>query len=586
MHKLAGLLPYFRPYRARLAAGIVSIFLGASVGLLSPLLVGRAIDALKDDISRRVLVQYGLLLIGVTIVQGIFSFSQRMLLVTMSRQIEYDLGNDFFRHLERLDPAYYQRNSTGDLMARATNDLASVRMVCGPAIMYSTNTLVSATGALVFMLYVHPGLTFLALLPLPFAAAVTRIFGRRIHTLFQTVQERFSDLTTRIQENLSGARVVRAYAQEEGEEKLFAELNDHYLDDQRRLIVWNAAMSPVLQGVVGLGFVAVLYGGGRLLIGGEITIGDYVMFNLFLGKLVWPMISVGWVINMAERAAASFGRMQAVLLTEPAIRDESADEVDAAAEPANEIRGQVHFRDLDFRYDPERPPVLEGLDVEVGAGQTVAIVGRTGSGKSTFLSLLPRLADPPPESLFLDGRDIRKWPLATLRRAIAIVPQESFLFSTTIRQNVALGRPEASDAEIEEAVRLAGLDRDVEGFPRGLETMVGERGITLSGGQKQRVALARAILRDAPILALDDCLSAVDAETEERILGHLREVFPGRTVFQVSHRVSAVRGADLILVLERGKIHERGTHDELLAHGGLYAGLYRRQQLEEQLAAV
>ncbi len=584
MKELLHLLPYFRPYRRHLIGGMSAIVLAAGFGLVTPLLVGRAIDTLKSDPSTRTLLAYGGLLVLITILQGLFGFAQRIILVTMSRNIEFDLGNDFFRHLETLDADFYQRHPTGDLMARATNDLAAVRLVCGPAIMYSTNTVITALGALGCMLYIHPGLTFWALLPLPFAAVATKIFGQRIHVYFQNVQELFSDLSAKVQENLAGARVVRAYTQEEREKELFAILNARYLERNERLIRWSAAFQPVLQGIVGVGYVAVLWYGCRMLILGELSIGQFVTFNLFLGKLIWPMISIGWVINQAQRAAASYGRMRSILTAVPKIAD--APGLVDEPETETEIRGAVRFAGLDFSFSDKEAPALRGIDLEVEAGQTVAVVGRTGSGKSTLLSLLPRLLEPPAGTLLIDGVEVHELPLARLRRAIAMVPQESFLFSTTIRENIALGRPEASPEDVDEAARLAGLEVDIESFPQGLETMVGERGITLSGGQKQRVALARAILRDAPILALDDCLSAVDAETEARILGHLRTVFPGRTVFQVSHRVSAVRDADLIVVLDRGEIRERGTHDELLALGGLYADLNRRQMLEEELATV
>jgi ATP-binding cassette subfamily B protein len=465
-------------------------------------------------------------------------------------------------------------------MARATNDLQAVRMLCGPAIMYSTNTILLAVGALALMANIHLGLTGVALAIMPLVAIATQMFGDRIHRLFEGVQERFSALSAKAQENLSGVRVVRAYAQEEREIDAFGAVNAAYVEGNRRLIIWQAAFFPALQGLAGIAMVAVLYFGGKLAISGRITVGEFVTFNTLLARMVWPMIALGWVINLVQRGTASLGRMRAVLEAEPAIKNEPP-----FAEPAR-FAGEVRFRHLSFSYRPGLPPALHDISLDVSAGTTVAIVGRTGSGKSTLLSLLPRLLDPPPGTLFVDGVDLRHLPLERLRAEIGIVPQETFLFSATLAENVALGRPDASEAEILEAAELAGLGPDLATFPAGLETRVGERGLTLSGGQKQRVAIARALLRQPRILLLDDCLSAVDTHTEERILGNLRRFFPGRTVFLVSHRVSAVQGADLIVVLDQGRIAERGSHEQLLAHGGLYAELAERQQLEEELAAV
>jgi ATP-binding cassette subfamily B protein len=580
LKRLAYLWPYLRHHRRNLVLGLLAILASVAVGMMNPLLVGRAIDALRVEVTRRTLLTYGGLILGVALVQGVFSYLQRMILVSMSRDVELEIRNEYFAHLERQPPGFFHDHSTGDLMARATNDLQAVRMLCGPAIMYSANTLFAGAGSLFFMSRIHPGLTLLALVTMPLVAGATQLFGQRIHSLFSQVQEKFSDISARVQENLAGVRVVRAYAQEEREKAEFERVNRNYLEGNRRLIGWTVSFHPLLQGLIGLGFVAVLWYGGNLVLRGTITVGQFVTFNFFLAKLVWPMIAIGWVINLAQRGTASLVRIRNVLDVEPAVRDE-----EPLFDPGD-ILGSVRFSHLTFAYREEAEPVLAGVDFQAAAGQTVAVVGRTGAGKSTLLALIPRLVDPPAGSLFVDGIDVRRLPLARLRSAIGMVPQETFLFSATIRDNITLGRPEATQEEVEEAARLAHLEPDLALFPKGLDTVVGERGITLSGGQKQRVALARALLRWPRILLLDDCLSAVDTQTEEQILHNLRTVFEGRTVFLVSHRISTVKDADLILVLDQGRIVERGTHERLIAVGGLYADLHQRQLLEEELAAV
>jgi ATP-binding cassette subfamily B protein len=580
LKRLAYLRPYLRPHKRKLVLGLLSILVSVAVGMATPLLVGRVIDSLRTAVTWQTLLSYGGLILAVAVVQGVFSYLQRMILVGMSRDIEFEIRNEYFARLERQPPGFFQDHPTGDLMARATNDLQAVRMLCGPAIMYATNTVFAGLGALFFMARIHGGLTLLALCTMPLLAGVTQLFGQRIHALFTTVQEKFSDISARVQENLAGARVVRAYAQEEREKADFERVNEAYLEGNRRLIGWTVAFHPMLQGLVGLGFVAVLWYGGNLVLRRTITVGEFVTFNFFLSKLVWPMIAIGWVINLAQRGTASLARIRSIVEASPGIRDE-----EPLIDPG-QIRGAVRFERLTFAYREGADPVLAGVDFQVQAGQTVALVGRTGSGKSTVLALIPRLIDPPEGTLFVDGIDIRRLPLARLRSSIGMVPQETFLFSATIRDNIAFGRPDATEEEVREAARLASLESDLALFPKGLDTMVGERGITLSGGQKQRVALARALLRAPRILLLDDCLSAVDTHTEEQILHNLRTVFEGRTVFLVSHRISTVKDADLILVLDVGRIVERGSHEQLIATGGLYADLHQRQLLEEELAAV
>jgi ATP-binding cassette subfamily B multidrug efflux pump len=580
---LRRLLPSLSRHRRALFLGLFALFATTALSVAGPWVLRHAIDDLTAGLTRQKLWLYAGALLALVAVEGFFRYQMRMVLIGVSREVEYDLRNEVFRHLTLLAPRYYQQNRIGEVMSRATNDMSAVRMVLGPGIMYTASTVATFGGAVTLMLAISPRLTLLALVPLVLVSWLVRHYGRQVHDLYERVQEQLAEMNALVQENLAGARVVRAYTQEAHEEARFAVANEEYVARNRRLVRISGILHPGIGFLMGLGSLTVLWLGGRMVVAGTITLGEFVAFGAYLAMLNWPMIALGWVVNLFERGEASTSRVHAILDARPEIHDEEPLAIGA-------IRGDVEFRGLSFAYDDV--PVLHDVDLRVPAGTTVAIVGPTGSGKSTLVSLIPRLFDAPPGTLLVDGHDVRRVPLETLRGAVGFVPQESFLFSATVRENVSFGvrgdaeRPGGGtdgDRLPEWAAGVAQLTSDLQEFPHGFETTVGERGITLSGGQKQRTALARALAVDPRILVLDDALSAVDTETEEHILQGLREVMRTRTTFLVSHRVSTVKEADLIVVLREGRIVERGTHDELVGRGGFYADLNRRQLLEQEI---
>jgi ATP-binding cassette subfamily B protein len=551
--------------------------------LAGPWVLRHAIDDLNQGVTMQKVRWYATALLALAAVGGFFRFLMRRLIVGASRDLEYDLRNDFFAALQRLDQRSFHQHRTGDLMSRATNDLNAVRMMIGPAVMYTSSTLLTFAIAVVLMISIDPWLTLIALIPLPFVSLLVHYFGSAIHHRFEKIQEQFSDLSAITQESLAGVRVVRAYRQEASEIDRFRRGNEEYVRRSKSLIQLQGLYYPSMGLLMGIGALLVLWLGSRRVVAGSMTVGDLVAFNAYLMMLGWPMIAFGWVTNLLQRGMASWKRMLAVLDVEPAIQDPAPAE--AAAITLPDIRGAVEFRHLTFAFGSE--PALRDISLTIPAGTTTAFVGATGSGKSTLLTLLPRLNDPPPGTVFIDGVDVRRLPLAVLRAAIGFVPQEPFLFSATIAENIALGVEggRVSADAVRRAAAVARLDKDVADLPNGYETTVGERGITLSGGQKQRTAIARAVIVDPRILILDDALSAVDTYTEEEILNRLASVMRQRTSIIVSHRISTVRSADQIVVLDNGRIAERGTHDQLLKRNGLYADLHKKQLLEEELAA-
>jgi len=578
MKSLRALIPYFKPYRSGILTGLVLVVVGNLFMLLGPYLLKEAIDALEEQLSSSLIVRYAFLIVLVAILAGISRYYMRELLNGISRRIETDLRNDLFGHLLRLPAQFYDSWRTGDLMSRATNDVLAVRMVAGPAIMYAVNTATVSTLALLLMIWIDPVLTLLAMIPLAILPAAVFLFGRQIHDRFEKIQSQFAELSNYSQEFLSSIRIVKAYTQEEAQVGRFAELNEEYLDRNMSLArVWGA-FHPSLILLTGIGAVILLWYGGGLVISGRITVGDFVAFGFYLTLLSWPMIALGWVTNLFQRGAASMRRINELMSVVPSIAE------DPSPLPLGSVRGRVELRDVSFRYRDTERWVLKDISLIIEPGQTAAIVGQTGSGKSTIVRLLSRLYDATEGAVLFDGADVRRLPLAAVRDAVSVVPQESFLFSMPLKRNIALHGAEEADIErLMEAVDIAHLTEALAVLPEGIDTHLGERGINLSGGQKQRAALARALYRDTPVLILDDALSAVDSVTETAILHELRQYMRGRTSILISHRVSAVRDAEVIFVLEEGQLVEQGRHRELLELDGVYRRLLERQLLSEEI---
>jgi ATP-binding cassette, subfamily B, multidrug efflux pump len=619
---LRGLVPYLGRYKGAIAFGFLALIVMSLIGSVVPLATGIITDTLAGssrpfevashgatDVGplnwlsnlvpyyhphdRNTLLIYTLLLIACISVKGLMSFSTRWILIGISRDIEFDIRNDLLNRLLVMEPEFYVRNRTGELMSRATNDLNSVRMVLGPGIMYSGTTICTMVVSISVMVILSKSLTLWVLLPTPIVAVAVWYFGKIIHELYEIIQAALATLSAKVQENLSGVRVVRAYTQEEAEIKGFDEPNRDYVAKNVRLIrTWSMFM-PSLQAMIGTTFLIVLWQGGFRFLDGRMSLGSLITFNTYLGFLVWPMIALGWVTNIFQRGAASMGRLNYILQAQPQIDDRYA-----KVPKETHIDGAIEFRNLTFTYPTsisgnghaasnghgaESRAVLKNINLKIPPGSTLAIVGPTGSGKTTLAALIARLWEAPDGQILIDGRPIREWPLETLRRAIGFVPQDTYLFSETVGENIAFGLEQYGEPDVLEAAQIANLHSDVEEFAKGYKTMVGERGITLSGGQKQRSAIARAVIRDPRILILDDSLSAVDTQTEEKILGRLRGVMHGRTTILIAHRTSTVRDADQIVVIKDGAIIERGTHEELLEHAGYYADLYQKQLLEEEL---
>jgi ATP-binding cassette subfamily B protein len=581
MKNLLTLKKYFIRYKKKLIWGFIFIILSDASAVYVPLLMKDSIDALQKNATSSLLLQYGLMIIGVSLFSGIFRFFIRQTIIVVSREIEYDLRGDFWSHIQRLPLRFFQNNSTGNIMAHATNDINAVRTFIGPAVMYSTDTFVTLVMVLALMISLNFSLTIYSLIPLPLLSLMVYKVGKKIHQKFTIIQEKFAQLTTMAQENFSGIRVVKSYVREENEMKRYADESKDYIKKNMNLIRTQALIMPILFLITGMSIIIVVWVGGIKVINAEITLGELTAFVVYLGFLIWPMIAFGWVINIIQQGEASMKRLNKIFAEPYEIEDTSNTNFFV-----KELKGDIDFRNVSFRYGENHPYILKDINLTIPRNSTVAIMGYTGSGKTSFINLIPRLYDCTEGELLIDGINVKNIPINVLRTNIGLVQQESFLFSDTVMNNLTYGLREIDDKRAIEAASIAQFDGDIQTFPNKYDTIVGERGITFSGGQKQRASLARALVIDPKILILDDSFSAVDTHTEEEILKRIKEFMRSRTTIIISHRISTVKDADNIIVLSDGKIAEEGTHEDLIELGGIYADLHRKQLLEKELEEI
>jgi ATP-binding cassette subfamily B protein len=581
LKNLSTLKKYFIRYKNKLILGFLFILLSNIGTVYVPMLMKDSIDALQSNATNSLLLQYGLMIVGASLFAGIFRFMIRQTIIVVSREIEFDLRGDFWKHIQLLPMRYFQNTSTGNIMAHATNDINAVRMFIGPAVMYSIDTSVRLIMVLILMLSLNTSLTIYALLPLPLLSILVYKVGKLIHSKFTVIQEKFATLTTLAQENFSGIRVIKSYVREESEMKRYAEHSKDYLKKNMNLVKTQALIMPILFLITGLSIIIVIWLGGTKVINGELTIGEITAFIVYLGILIWPMIAFGWVINIIQQAEASMKRLNKIF-SEPY----EITETERTNYSVKDIKGNIEFRNVSFRYNDHSPYILKNINLKISAGSTLAIMGYTGSGKTSMVNLIPRLYDCSDGEVLVDDLNVKEIPLNVLRPNIGLVQQESFLFSDTILNNISYGRREIDESLVDKVAEIAQFDKDIQEFPLKYETIIGERGITFSGGQKQRACLARALAIDPKILILDDSFSAVDTSTEEAILNNLKNFMRERTSIIISHRISTVKDADKIIVLSESKIAEEGTHEELVAKGGIYADLHYKQLLEQELEEI